>query len=99
MSPRISLNYFVSFRNRRASEGDNWTEVKSGPQSSGVRRGGGRHSSGGQGGVASVPAYRGRHSAEEGGRSFSGSFQVSGGGGGVSVVMALGGEVNLNIKS
>ena len=68
--------------------------MKSGPQSSGARRGGGRHSSGGQGGVASVRAYKGRHSAEEGGRSFSGSFQVRGGGGGAQCCHGTGGRDN-----
>lgn len=70
-------------RNRRASEGDNWTEVGSGSsgQSRGARRGGSssRHSSGGQGGSnasgGGLKPYRGRHSMETAGWNYSSSYQ------------------------
>merc|ERR1719266_648284 len=58
-------------RNRRASEGDNWTEVGGGNRA-GKRGGGSRHNSGEQG---SVRAYQGRHSQGEESWSYSGSFQ------------------------
>lgn len=56
--PGVKIN-----RNRRASEGDGWTD----PSARGGRRGGAssRHSSGGQG-MGMVRPYRGRHSAEAG---------------------------------
>jgi len=72
----------INSRNRRASEGDNWTEVGSGSsgsaQSRGGRRGGSssRHNSGGQGGTSGgLKPYKGRHSTEEGSWSYSSSYQ------------------------
>jgi len=66
----------ITSRNRRASEGDNWTEVGSSGSGNprGGRRGGSssRHSSGGQGG--GVKPYRGRHSTENS-WSYSSSYQ------------------------
>merc|ERR1719341_237427 len=65
------LGVKINSRNRRASEGDNWTEVGGGNRA-GKRGGGSRHNSGEQG---SVRAYQGRHSQGEESWSYSGSFQ------------------------
>merc|ERR1719341_1584808 len=66
------LGVKINSRNRRASEGDNWTEVGGGNRAAGKRGGGSRHNSGEQG---SVKAYQGRHSQSEESWSYSGSYQ------------------------
>lgn len=66
------LGVKINSRNRRASEGDNWTEVGGGNRAAGKRGGGSRHNSGEQG---SVRAYQGRHSQGEESWSYSGSYQ------------------------